>query len=58
VAISRLKVRESTSLWRNISGGFKALKVRDVLKWLAQDGWVLVRTKGSHRQLKHPQKKL
>ncbi|HMN41574.1 MAG TPA: type II toxin-antitoxin system HicA family toxin [Phycisphaerales bacterium] len=29
-------------------------KVREVLKLLALDGWSIVATKGSHRQLKHP----
>ncbi len=29
------------------------MKVRDVLKKLEEDGWFIVRTKGSHRQLKH-----
>jgi len=33
------------------------LKVRDIIKLLEQDGWYLVRAKGSHRQYKHPQKK-
>ena len=32
------------------------MKVRDVLKTLETDGWVIVRTKGSHLQLKHPTK--
>lgn len=32
------------------------MKVRDVLKRLEGDGWVIVRTKGSHRQMKHPTK--
>lgn len=32
------------------------MKVRDVLRRLADDGWELVATKGSHRQLKHPTK--
>jgi predicted RNA binding protein YcfA (HicA-like mRNA interferase family) len=32
------------------------VKVRDVLKTLQEDGWVIIRTKGSHRQLKHPSK--
>ena len=32
------------------------MKVRDVLKLLEEDGWYLVRTKGSHRQYKHPTK--
>ena len=33
------------------------MKVRDMLKRLSDDGWVLARTKGSHRQYKHPTKK-
>lgn len=32
------------------------MKVRDVLKWLKDDGWRVVRTRGSHRQLRHPAK--
>ncbi|HEU4600478.1 MAG TPA: type II toxin-antitoxin system HicA family toxin [Steroidobacteraceae bacterium] len=32
------------------------MKVADVLRMLAQDGWYLVSTKGSHRQFKHPTK--
>ena len=32
------------------------MKVRDVLKMLEQDGWFLDRTRGSHRQYKHPTK--
>jgi predicted RNA binding protein YcfA (HicA-like mRNA interferase family) len=30
--------------------------VRDVLRRLADDGWVLVAQKGSHRQFRHPTK--
>ena len=33
------------------------MKVRDMLKKLSDDGWELARTKGSHRQYKHPTKK-
>jgi len=33
------------------------MKVRDVLRLLHDDGWEVVRWKGSHRQLKHPSKK-
>ena len=33
-----------------------SVKVSEVLKRIAADGWVLVRTKGSHRQFKHPTK--
>jgi predicted RNA binding protein YcfA (HicA-like mRNA interferase family) len=32
------------------------MKVRDVIKMLEQDGWYLDRTRGSHRQYKHPTK--
>ena len=32
------------------------MKVRDVLKRLAADGWVLESQKGSHRHLVHPTK--
>ena len=30
-----------------------SMKVREVLRLLSDDGWVLVVTRGSHRQLKH-----
>jgi predicted RNA binding protein YcfA (HicA-like mRNA interferase family) len=30
------------------------VKVRDILKLLEEDGWFLARTRGSHRQYKHP----
>jgi len=32
------------------------MKVKELLKLLEDDGWKLVRTKGSHRQFKHPDK--
>ncbi len=32
------------------------MKVKDVIAMLEADGWQLVRTKGSHRQFKHPTK--
>jgi predicted RNA binding protein YcfA (HicA-like mRNA interferase family) len=32
------------------------MKVRDVIKRVEQDGWVLDRTEGSHRQYRHPSK--
>jgi predicted RNA binding protein YcfA (HicA-like mRNA interferase family) len=32
------------------------MKVREVLRVLHQDGWQVVRTTGSHRQLRHPVK--
>ena len=33
------------------------MKVRAVLKLLERDGWVLVVTRGSHRQFKHSTKR-
>jgi predicted RNA binding protein YcfA (HicA-like mRNA interferase family) len=30
------------------------MKVRDVMALIEADGWVLVRTRGDHRQYKHP----
>jgi predicted RNA binding protein YcfA (HicA-like mRNA interferase family) len=33
-----------------------AMKARDVIKLLEDDGWVHVRTRGSHRHYKHPVK--
>jgi predicted RNA binding protein YcfA (HicA-like mRNA interferase family) len=32
------------------------VKIREVIKLIEADGWVLVRTKGSHRQYNHPAK--
>lgn len=32
------------------------MKVKDAIKKLEQDSWYLKRTKGSHRQFKHPSK--
>jgi predicted RNA binding protein YcfA (HicA-like mRNA interferase family) len=32
------------------------MKVRDLIKWIEQDGWRLARTHGSHRQFKHAEK--
>jgi predicted RNA binding protein YcfA (HicA-like mRNA interferase family) len=32
------------------------MKVRELLRLLEQDGWHLVRTRGSHRQLRHATK--
>ncbi len=33
------------------------MKVRDILKLLADDGWKTVRMKGSHWQMQHSRKK-
>jgi len=32
-------------------------KVKEVIKMLEEDGWILMATKGDHRQFKHPTKK-
>ena len=32
------------------------MKVHEMLSLLAEDGWQIVTTRGSHRQLKHPAK--
>ena len=33
-----------------------AVKERDAISMIEEDGWELVRTRGSHRQYKHPVK--
>ncbi len=32
------------------------MKVRDIIKLIEQDGWQHIRTRGAHRQFKHPNK--
>jgi len=32
------------------------MKVKEIIKISEDDGWYLARTKGSHRQFKHPEK--
>lgn len=36
--------------------GGRVAKVRDVLRLLRDNGWIVSRQRGSHRQLKHPTK--
>lgn len=33
------------------------MKIREVIKMIEEDGWYRVRTRGSHRQYKHPIKR-
>ena len=33
------------------------MKVRELIKLIEDDGWYHIKTKGSHRQFKHPTKK-
>lgn len=32
------------------------MKIRDIVAILEEDGWILARIRGSHRQYKHPRK--
>lgn len=32
------------------------MKVGEIIKRITKDGWILARTKGDHRQYKHPAK--
>ncbi|HMW02751.1 MAG TPA: type II toxin-antitoxin system HicA family toxin, partial [Acidobacteriota bacterium] len=32
------------------------MKVKEIIKIIEADGWVLTKTEGSHRQFKHPTK--
>ena len=34
----------------------RVVKVRELIKQLEEDGWTLNRTRGSHRQYRHPKK--
>ena len=49
--MSRLTSLETACLWIE-----RVVKVRDVLKMLEDDGWSVVRQRGSHRQFKHATK--
>ena len=33
------------------------MKIKEVIEKIEKEGWYLARTKGSHRQYKHPNKK-
>jgi len=32
------------------------MKIREIIRVVEKDGWVLNRTRGSHRQYRHPEK--
>jgi predicted RNA binding protein YcfA (HicA-like mRNA interferase family) len=32
------------------------MKIRELIRIIEKDGWVLARTRGSHRQYRHPTK--
>lgn len=42
--------------WTGASDNPPSVKVRDIIKLIEEDGWSPVRTRGSHRHYKHPQK--
>ncbi len=44
------------SVRSGLTGILDSMKVSEVLKLLQQDGWLLVATRGSHRQFKHSTK--
>src|SRR2546421_9793143 len=39
------------------SAAFTGMKIRAMIKLIEEDGWYLDRTRGSHRQYRHDQKK-
>lgn len=41
---------------QNLKIKYYYMKVKEILRILTDEGWVIVRQKGSHRQLKHPTK--
>ena len=42
----------------NLTSVYKSeVKAKEVIKIIRQDGWFMVRSKGSHRQFKHNNKK-
>jgi predicted RNA binding protein YcfA (HicA-like mRNA interferase family) len=43
---------EATLRWRTMS--LMPMKVREVIRLLEKRGWVEMRSRGSHRQFKHP----
>lgn len=38
-------------------GQRQTMKVKEVIKMIEQDGWFMIRRRGSHRQYKHSNKK-
>lgn len=39
------------------NSSMKVWKVKEIIKLITSDGWFLVKTRGDHRQFKHPTKK-
>ena len=51
-------LNQETTQWVHQSQevAIPVVKIRMMLRLLAEDGWVLVATRGSHRQFEHPVK--
>lgn len=47
-------VRRLLDWWARIRKGLLKVKVRDLIRRLEAEGWYLARTRGSHRQFRHP----
>ena len=52
-------VKLQLSLKRHLktNSSMKIWKVKEIIKFITSDGWFLVKTRGDHRQFKHPTKK-
>jgi predicted RNA binding protein YcfA (HicA-like mRNA interferase family) len=50
--------RDECGRWASAAQGWHtwSMKVSEILELLRKDGWVLIATRGSHRQFKHPSK--
>lgn len=49
--------RNITTFVTSNKNNMNKYKVKEVIKMLEEDGWMLKTTKGDHRQFKHPSKK-
>ena len=52
-----LKSRNIATFALSNKNNMNRYKVKEVIKMLEEDGWVLMTTRGDHRQFKHPTKK-
>ena len=53
---SPLSTRAPAIAWYGCSGKGNLIRFRDAMRMVERDGWSLVRTRGSHRQFRHPNK--
>ena len=49
--------RNITTFVESNKNNMNKYKVKEVIRMLEEDGWVLMTTKGDHRQFKHPTRK-